>query len=58
MVLTGFANPDVPNLPGEEAPKSERSAAWSVPPAALAGLDDRPSLQDLARMVEAGRSDE
>ncbi|HEX7600053.1 MAG TPA: hypothetical protein VF316_00540 [Polyangiaceae bacterium] len=58
MVLTGFADPDVPNLPGEEAPKSERSAAWSVPPAALAGLDDRLSLQDLAGMIEAGRTSE
>lgn len=58
MVLTGFADPDVPKLPGEEAPKSERSAAWSVPPAALAGVDDRPSLADLAAMVEAGRSSE
>lgn len=52
MILTGFADPDVPQLPGEEAPKSERSAAWSVPPAALAGLDDRLSLRDLAGMLE------
>lgn len=52
MVLTGFADPDVPNLPGEEAPKSERSAAWSVPPAALTGLEDRLSLRDLAGMLE------
>ena len=58
MVLTGFADPDVPNLPGEEAPKSERSAAWSVPPAALAGLDDRLSLRDLAAMIESGQSSE
>ena len=55
MVLTGFADPDLSNLPGEEAPKSERSAAWSVPPSALAGLEGPPSLQDLVAMVESGR---
>ena len=41
MILTGFADPDQPkNENGEEAPKSERCAKWSVPPAAIAGLDD------------------
>lgn len=37
MILTGFADPD------ESAPASvedRRSASWSVPPPAIAGLDD------------------
>jgi hypothetical protein len=42
MILTGFADPDQPKSEdGTEAPKSERCAKWSVPPAAIAGLDDR-----------------
>ncbi len=41
MILTGFADPDQPkNENGNEAPKSERCAKWSVPPAAIAGLED------------------
>ncbi len=41
MILTGFADPDQPKTEdGSEAPKSERCAKWSVPPAAIAGLDD------------------
>ncbi|CAN5457373.1 hypothetical protein BH09MYX1_BH09MYX1_40670 [soil metagenome] len=41
MILTGFADPDQPkNENGDEAPKSERCAKWSVPPAAIAGLHD------------------
>jgi hypothetical protein len=39
MILTGFADPDesVPSSVGED----RRSASWSVPPPALAGLEDQ-----------------
>ncbi len=49
MILTGFADPDKPNL--DQAPESERrqNAKLSVPPQALAGVSSKEDAWDHER---------
>lgn len=41
MILTGFADPEE-SAPSVDGRGDRRSASWSVPPPALAGLEDQP----------------
>lgn len=57
MMLTGFADPEVESQQrAKQSAQETDHVAWSVPPAAVAGLRDRPTDWDAAAPPDSAKT--